>query len=307
MEDYWYEEYDFDINPFEVDALNEEKTQLIGLEEEEKETIYRILSSNMIFVEAGKGKGKTALLRHAIDNFRGHGKVIYVDATKVNKTLNIEKLLIGSNRIRGEMLGKKPKNMILLLDNIESLTKRNWERIKYYFDQNYIKSVVFTGKSFKSVNFPESIKSRIGSRIIKLGSLSSQEALQIIQERLGDDYEAIITDEEIMQLYKLSKGNLKNFIINNFKLAQYKYDMEKSEIMDVEEIKKAMTIDIEDVYDDLDDDNINATLCQDCESKLVKIGEYYRCKNCDNYCLNCGAAIDMDDNKCPECDIEFED
>ena len=48
-------------------------------------------------------------------NFRGHGKVIYVDANKINKALNIEKLLMGAMKIRGGVLGKKPKNMILLI------------------------------------------------------------------------------------------------------------------------------------------------------------------------------------------------
>lgn len=307
MEDNWYEEYDFDFNPLEVDTLNEENIQLIGREEEEKEIIYRILSSNMVFIEGAKGTGKTALLRHAIENFKGHGKVIYVDAEKVNKAINVEKLLIGANKVRGEILGRKPKNMILLIDNIESLSPRNWERIKYYFDQNYIKSVVFTGKNYQKVKFPGSIKSRIGSRIIKINSISSQEALQLIQERLGDDYEAILTDEEIIQLYKLSRGDIKNFLINNYKLAQYKFDMGELEIMNVDEIKKAMKIDVGDEYDFNDEEKLEANLCEVCESKLVKVGEYYRCKTCDDYCLSCGAIIDINDKKCPECDIKFDD
>ncbi|PLW79356.1 hypothetical protein C0585_08065 [Candidatus Woesearchaeota archaeon] len=307
MEDRWYEQYDFDDNPFLIDPISDEPRQLIGREEEEKEIIYRILSSNMIFIESAKGRGKTSLLRHAIENFRGHGKVIYVDANKVQKTINVELLLKGAAKVRSGIMGKKPKNLILLLDNIESMTQRNWERIKYYFDQNYLKSVVFTGKNYSKVKFPESIKSRIGNRVIKLPNLESDEALQIIQDRLGDDYEEILSDEEIMQLYKISKGDLKNFITNNYRLAQYKYDAGKSEIMDLDEIKTATRMDVTEVYEVDDEDEIEANLCEECESKLVKIGQYYRCKDCDNFCTNCGALIAEDDKKCPECNVEFED
>ena len=308
MEDLWYEEYDYDENPFEIDPIVDEPRQLVAREEEEKEIIYRVLAGNIIFVEGGAGKGKTALLRHVIENFKGHGKVIYVDAKRVNKTLNVERLLIGANKVRGELLGKKPKNMILLLDNIENMTPRNWERIKYYFDQNYIKSVVFTGKSYANVKFPESIKSRVGTRILKLNLLSSEEALQIIQERLGDEYEDVLTDEEIIQLFKLSKGDLKNFLLNNFKLAQYKYESAVTEVIDIEEMKDALkTTDVEDVYDNFNEEEIEANLCEECESKLVKVGEYYRCKECDDYCTNCGALITEEDKKCPECDVEFDD
>lgn len=305
MEDTWYNEYDFNVNPFEIDPMIDEPRQLIGREEEEKEIVYRILSSNMVFVEGGRGKGKTALLRHAIENFKGHGKVIYLDANKVNKQINIENLLMGANKIRSGLMGKKPKGMILLLDNIESLTPRNWERIKYYFDQNYLKSVIFTGKNYAKINLPDSIKSRIGSRIIKLPNLTNQEALQVTQDRLGDDYEEILTDEEIMLLYKLSKGDLKEFLTNNYKLAQYKFDSSKSEVMDVDEVKKAIKIDISEVYaHDLDENN--AGLCTTCGKKLINLGEYYRCKECEDFCTVCGATIEEKDKVCPECDAQFE-
>jgi Cdc6-like AAA superfamily ATPase len=248
VEDKWYLNYDFDSNPFEINPIKDEPRQLIGLEDLEKEIVYRILSGNMLFIEGDSGKGKTALLRYAIDNFRGHGKVMYVDSQRVNKVINVEELLINANKFRGRILGKKPKRMILLIDNIESLTKRNWERIKYYFDQDYIRSVVFTGKNYKSVKFPGSIKSRIGNRIIKLNSVTLTEAIQIIQERLGDDYEEILIDDEIKILIKISKFNIKKFMMNCYKLAQYKMDEDLSEV-DEEEIKKALNIDVDEEFE----------------------------------------------------------
>lgn len=304
MEDLWYENYEFDANPLETDPIVDEPRQLLGREDEEKEVIYRILSSNMLFIEGVTGQGKTALLRHAIENFRGHGKVIYVDSEKVNKAINVEELLINANRFRGGVMGKKPKNMILLLDNIESMSPRNWERIKYYFDQNYLKSVIFTGKNYTRINFPKSIQSRIGSRVIKLGKLSKSEAIQIIQDRLGEDYEEILRDEEILMIYEHSSQNLKNFLNNCFKIAQYKHEKNK-ETLKSDEIKKAIESEIiED--EDLAEEKELANICLACGSKLKKVGEYYRCPSCDTFCDSCGAIVGINDERCPECKEKFE-
>lgn len=305
MEDKWYLKYEFGDNPFELNPIKDENRQFIGVEDVEKEMIYRILAGSMIFIEGSKGKGKTAMLKYAIDNFKGHGKVMYVDSDKVNKQINVEELLINANKFRGKVLGKKPKNMILLIDNIESLSKRNWERIKYYYDQDYLKSVVFTGKNFSKVKFPESIKSRIGKRIIRLPNLSNQEIVQIIQERLGDDYEDLISDEEIINVYKLSNSDMKKFFVNVYKLLQYKSDEDLS-IVNVEEIKKALNINVDDEFEDINGKDKNATLCLSCDSKLYKVGEYYRCKKCEDFCTNCGALIEESDKRCPECNLDFE-
>jgi predicted amidophosphoribosyltransferase len=47
-------------------------------------------------------------------------------------------------------------------------------------------------------------------------------------------------------------------------------------------------------------------LCPTCGRKLKKIGEYYRCEYCDEYCENCGALCDEEDLRCPECGLIFE-
>jgi voltage-gated potassium channel Kch len=50
VEDKWYLNYDFDSNPFEINPIKDEPRQLIGLEDLEKEIVYRILSGNMLFI-----------------------------------------------------------------------------------------------------------------------------------------------------------------------------------------------------------------------------------------------------------------
>ena len=47
--------------------------------------------------------------------------------------------------------------------------------------------------------------------------------------------------------------------------------------------------------------------CVKCSEKLNKIGKYWRCESCDYYCSGCGALIEEEDERCPECNAKFED
>ena len=88
----WFKKLKFKHDPFEIDPINT-NYELINRDKEQKELLYRILSGSMLLIEGKSGSGKTALLKYAIDNFKGKGKVIYVDANKLNKRLDIHDLL----------------------------------------------------------------------------------------------------------------------------------------------------------------------------------------------------------------------
>jgi uncharacterized Zn finger protein (UPF0148 family) len=47
-------------------------------------------------------------------------------------------------------------------------------------------------------------------------------------------------------------------------------------------------------------------ICNLCDSELIKVGDFYRCENCDLYCPECGALIFEDETTCPYCFVEFE-
>ena len=309
MTDQWFEKMGFSENPFEINPLKEESRPLFDRQKQAEEVIYRIKSNNMLFIEGSKGKGKTALLRHAIDNFKGKGKVIYLDSKSLNKKLNIEMVLVGAKKMDVSK-EKYPKNMILLLDNVEELSPRNNERIKYFFDQNYIQSVIFTGNNYKQANFSPSIESRIGKRIIKLSSLSQNGAVDMILERLGTLNEGMVDEDTIKYIYQKSKGDLKKFLINCYKVFDLTIKSNKTnvtnDIIDLA-LKKDLSktsdfaIEIEEEKEIFEE----SKSCETCGLKLKKLGEYYRCKNCDSYCTGCGAYIIQEDEECPECGSSF--
>ena len=136
----WYEELDYEENPFK----DNEDTELIGYEDLIDEVLYRLTSGNMVCVEGKSGAGKTAILKAVTNKFKGTGRVVYMNGQQLDNGLNVESVLKKKVSLMNRMFNKKPKNMILLLDEVQNLSEKNCERIKYYYDSNFIKAVVFT-------------------------------------------------------------------------------------------------------------------------------------------------------------------
>jgi chromosomal replication initiation ATPase DnaA len=212
----WFEELDFYENPFSVHPkkfLN----QLVGVEQVLNDLFYRVESGSMVFIEGGAGLGKTSLLRRIINKFRGKKRVIYFDCREIDSKANINELMQRRYGFFGKLLKLTPKNVILLLDNV-ALSKKNAERVKFYFDEGYIKSVIFAGKSYSSVALPQSLKERIGARVVKLKAPTAEEAVEIVRKRIGDTIFA--DDALIKKIYKYSGKNTKRFLENCEKIAK---------------------------------------------------------------------------------------
>ncbi len=214
----WYNKLNFEENPFE----DNEFTKLIDCEEILEEVDYRINSGGILIIEAKEGQGKTAVLKQAINKFGGLKKIAYIDSTLVIEP-NIENVLIQKYGLFGRLFKKKPKGMILLIDDMDKISEKNNERIKYFYDQNYIKSIVITTTDEKKLAFSESLKHRI-SKKIKLKELTEENAVEVVNSRLN---EPIFDEEVIKETFKLSNKNPKEFLRNMNKLAEEKIENNK--------------------------------------------------------------------------------
>ncbi|MEA3378633.1 MAG: ATP-binding protein [Nanoarchaeota archaeon] len=223
----WYEEVDFDENPFNVE------TKFVGQDDILEEMFYSVLAGNMLFIEGETGTGKTRLLKEAIKKFGGHGKVIYMNCKNLNKELNVERLLKDKyGWFTTKVLNKKPKNMILLLDDVEHLSSKNAERIKYYFDQNYLRSVIFVSSDLDLSEINDSIRQRMYKKL-KLKNLSDYEAVQMVKAKLGPE---LLNDRLIKHAYKISNKNNKQFLKNCEKICKVavnKKNLNEKEIQDI--------------------------------------------------------------------------
>ena len=222
----WYEYFDFEEDPFSKDP-RENHDKLIDMEEYIEEMFYRIKSGSMLVIEGNEGAGKTTMLMIAAKKFGGHRNVVYVDCEILDKNLNITHVLQERYGILGRLFNKKPRNMILLLDNVNYLSKKNTERIKYYFDQNYIKSIVFTTKSYSRAKFSDSLRDRIGKRVVKLPKLRQDMAIEIIMSRI--DNNEMFNEQIIKKIFKTSK-NLKELLQNCKEVAKVAFKKERSRV-----------------------------------------------------------------------------
>ena len=204
--------------------------------------------------------------------------------------------------------------MILLLDNAEELSSVNFERIKFYYDQGFLQSVVFTGTDLKKTGFSESMISRIGQRIIKLNSLSQEDAYTIVAKRLGEDIsdeDALIGKDYIKKIYAASKKNHRLFLINLHRVfEELGFDSdEQVETKHLDVLKdKLDKADEEEFELELQSDFVTKTLGYKDESgnPIIEIGDYYRNPSVDMFCSNCGAIVSPEETICPECESEFE-
>ena len=208
----WFEKRDFFENPFNTEPT----TELTGFNEMSEGLQYRVASGSMVFLEGSEGSGKTSLLKFLIQKFGGFGKVIYTDLNK-DKDFDIKRLMQKKYGFFGKLVGATPRDMILLLDNVKQISKRNAGLIKYYFDQGYIKSVVFSGEKYKKADIPPGVRERIGNRVLSIKKLTSDEALQLFRSRIDDK---LLSDAFIRKIYKKSSST-KDFLKKCDKLYDY--------------------------------------------------------------------------------------
>lgn len=192
----WYEELGFYENPFTTEVL-ETNFDYIGREKEVDEVMYRIESGNLVVLEGSKGTGKTALMNQIIQRYGGERRILYINSENITDDLDLNSL-INKNR------------MILLLDDLEFLSKKSSERIKHLYDEDRIRSIVFATRSYEECRIPESLKQRIGRNVIKLKKPDLDVALSAVKDRLQDE-EDMLPKKIVEKIYEKSK-DFKHFL-----------------------------------------------------------------------------------------------
>lgn len=229
----WYEELDFEQDPF----IDTEDTRLVGYEDTIQEIFYRIAAGDMLFIEGKEGSGRTALLKRIISRFKGRGKIIYLDGKKLEKNVNLAETLKKSTGFWKRIMGREPSNMILLMDDVEELTKKNSERIKYFYDQNYIRAVIFTGTNYRMVGFTDSLKDRI-SKVIKIKEPTEDEAVEIVKARLNNN--PAMPEGIIRELYKRAGKNMRILMIYCSKVLDYTVREKKEKTATKEDVSMVL-------------------------------------------------------------------
>lgn len=208
--------------------------KLVSRKDEAKDLLYWVERGSIVLIKGPKKSGKTRLAFEIIEKFRGKGKVIYIDLDTYNKEIDVGHLIIGNQSFFRRIRNKMPKNMILIVDNAHSLDNDFYRRLQFFFDQGYLRSVVFVKKSGAKLELPKSIDSRIGHCILDLKPLSKDEWLEII----GNRVRSLFAKEHLKKVWDNS-SDLSNFLKNCERVAN-RYSKEENKKMDNEFIEEVL-------------------------------------------------------------------
>lgn len=231
----WYKTLGYKINPFTTDAKRAVDT-LIKYDVELENLLYWIESGSIILVEGPSYSGKTRLAMEVIENFKGYGKVIYLDLSTYSQELDISHILIGNQSFHRKFLNLMPKDMILIIDNATTLKSDFYKRLQYFYDQDYLRSVLFIRKSEFELNLPESVLDRIAHKKILLKDLAKKDSIKIVKNRLKEDF---FSDEQLEYVWNKSRS-FPTFMFNLETIAKAFVDENKKR-MDQKFIDKVLS------------------------------------------------------------------
>lgn len=202
----WFEELGFSENPLDA-SLEASAKYAVGLETQLGELEYFVASGSLVFVEGPAGSGKSVLLWKLAKSFGG--RAVYADCSSGD--LDIRSLVKKKASFVDRLLGKAPKGVVLLLDNVAKsrLSSASVELLKYYFDNNHVGAAVFAGPGLASAGLPPSIVDRIGRRVLSLPAFGEDEAVLMVRNRLGSNgiLQGILAEGVVRRLYRMTGKN----------------------------------------------------------------------------------------------------
>jgi hypothetical protein len=207
----WYEKLKFRYNPLDVRP----NTKLIGLEREEKKLSSHIKKGEICFLNGLTGSGKTSLLMKLQKEMKGF-KFVYLDAHDLPTDFNLRGEIKKKRSFFDKLfLRNSPKKKpVLIIDEFQATdpnlvlqARAKWENPR----NKKIKAIVISQISKHLKNVAPSFLERLGSRVIKLGTLDEDEMKQIIYRRLYKtkkiNYAEKFSDDALTFLIRCSGGN----------------------------------------------------------------------------------------------------
>jgi vacuolar-type H+-ATPase catalytic subunit A/Vma1 len=205
----WYVDHGYRHNPFSIKpAIIHDK--LIGQVQTLEEVNMIVKKGGVCLIEGAFGVGKTTFLKSVIRRFAGKRKVLYFSCNRLLGRLNLDKLLHERFGVVGKLLKIKSKNMILLLDEAENLAAADFAAVEKYHKKGYFRSVVFVPYDRKHIRASKRLMRNIP--VFPLGSLTKEEAVDLIRSRIGDL--SIISDNIIGQIYDITPCSSRMFLKN---------------------------------------------------------------------------------------------
>ncbi len=222
MSDVWYKELGFETNPFSIKP----NSLVIGIDSTLQKLKSRIKTGGIILLTGDYGTGKTAILKNLIEEFKGKRKLIYYSYNRKDGILDFDKLLYESKMLN-KIIKRKPKKMILLLDEVEKLNIKEREELILNYKQGYFKAVVLVARNKKSANLNTELEELISKDYVQMQEMTSETAAKMIRNRIGSvDY---ISDVMIKRIFQVRK-NPRMFLENCEDVCRYAFNTNSEKV-----------------------------------------------------------------------------
>ena len=198
----WYEEFNLSKNPFTKDPrINADR--IIKDETKLNDLLYYTTSESIVIVRGDSNSGKTRFALEILNTYKSNYKVLYIDLAHYNKNIDIEDVLLSNQPLHRRLMKLYPKKVILVIDNAYNFSTSFYHRLQYFYDQDYLLSVVLIYKADTLVEIPGSIMSRVGNKYIDLTPIDKDSAVKIISARLKGK---IFNQENLDYIYTKSNS-----------------------------------------------------------------------------------------------------
>lgn len=234
----WYHEVGFFNNPFSIKpaAFHNE---LFGNASAISEIIKKMSKTGIVFISGEFGTGKTTVLKKIITEFRGNSlvgkKVIYYNCNQSEKSIDYDKLLVNASGFLGRLFRIRKKDMIILLDEMQDMNKKDMEQVKEYYDNGFFSSVVLVSK-YENVALSKGLEYDVNGNKFKLGNMTKNDAVKMVRKRIGNL--SFLSDDIIVQIF-CEDGNSRSFLKNCEDVCKRAFD-EGDAIVTKEHIRGAL-------------------------------------------------------------------
>lgn len=235
----WFKNLGFNHNPFMIKpyAYSDE---LHGYKPYIQKINASIKNGKAVFIEGDYGVGKTSVLKQVIDEFKGQKKLIYYSANRSEGGIDFDSLIKGRAGFFGKMLGQKPKDLILMIDEAQKMNMHDSEKIESLVEEGYFRSVVLVSDDMKKVNLSKKLRKMIGKEVIDLGAAFTEtNAQKMVKDRLGDESD-FMPAKVVKLIYLKSNKNPRKMLENLEDVAKYAVDEKEHKKVTESDVKEAL-------------------------------------------------------------------
>ena len=222
----WYKKLGFHNNPFSIKPAAFQ-SEMVAYD---LDYIFeKVDNAEMVFIEGLYGSGKTTILKSIINNFRGKNRIIYFSFNN-GRNFDTQALLKGANTFFKRLAGLEVSDVIMLLDEVNGMTKSHAKDVFNFYQEGIVQSIVFVDKEYKKKNFPKEISTFLNGNVIRTVHLNQDEAIELVNSRLGDI--DLFTNKIIKQIFNLADKNPRRFLAYCEDVARYAVEMDDFKVSD---------------------------------------------------------------------------